>query len=141
LAGSGINPGDQSAVYITQALRHYLAARQLNDDLHDWEKDLKAGLNTCVVTTLIKALALPEGEYKLAELAPKMQHHFWNFVVIDMCQTISKHTSRARADCQASRLLLPDNIITHLLDKIDQSVTQTLDEHAKAGQFLEAYKQ
>ncbi len=141
LAATGIEPDDKRAVLVQLALRQYIAARQLNDDLHDWEQDVRAGRISYVVAKILQELNTAPGKYPLASLLPKMQRQFWHHTLPTICGIITKHTGKARRAAAASRLLQPSNIITTLTHSIDQSVEETIQEQAKAETFLAAYKQ
>ncbi len=140
LAAAGINPTDPRAVQLNLAICQYLAARQLNDDLHDWEADLKAGIITYVVADALRGLSIGPGKYALARLLPKAQKQVWYKTVLDICEAIGEHTSQARQAAKASGLLKNVNVIDTLADKIDASVAKTLAEQSKAIKFLAAYR-
>lgn len=140
LAAGGIPIDDSRARSLLRATRHYLVARQLNDDLHDWEKDLRGGLSTFVVTTVLRELSLPAGEHSLDDLMPKLQRQFWHHTLNQVCRVMRKHTAMARRYAESSHLLGQPNIITELVDKIDASVDKTLLEQSEAKSFLDAYR-
>lgn len=76
--------------------RHYLLARQLNDDIHDWAKDLQAGHATFVVLALLRSLNISPGIYRLDELLPYARRHFWQHVLPDICDTALAHNTSGR---------------------------------------------
>lgn len=139
LAAAGIDLSGRAAISVQDALRHYLAARQLNDDLHDWEQDLRAGVITYVVAQILQAMKLPAGRYRFSHLLPKMRHQFWHHTLPDVCQTILGHTAQARQAARSSELLLDANIVQQLADKIETIVQHTSAEQTKAETFLAAY--
>jgi hypothetical protein len=120
----------KSKGHIEHAVSHYLVARQLNDDLHDWESDFKAGCATFVVTEILKKVKEPV----------KMQPEFWHNTLPAVCKVIGKHTAAARASAEASRLMRPVNIFSKLVGEIDLGVAITLREHSQAKSFLSAYR-
>jgi hypothetical protein len=140
LAASGITPADPRAAAIKRAISHYLVARQLNDDMHDWEQDLRAGIITYVVAAILRELELAPGNYEFADLVPKMKRQFWHRTLISVCKKVTSHTALARRAARSSGLLNQQNIITSLTYKIDDSVENTLKEQSKAEQFLAAYR-
>lgn len=139
LVAAGIKPNDRHTQHISLALRHYIAARQLNDDMHDWQQDLRAGILTYVVAKLLHELDIKPGTYQFAQLIPCMQRHFWNKALPSICQAVSRHTTLARTNAAASRLLTPENLVVDLTDHIDRVVQKTLQEQANARAFLAAY--
>lgn len=139
LASIGIPPSDRRATCIARALRHYIAARQLNDDLHDWQQDLRAGIITYVVAELLCGANIKPSTYKLARLIPDLQRQFWNVTLPFVCQRVARHTALARSNALASGLLTPDNLIHKLTGRIDSVIQKTLQEHSNAQAFLAAY--
>ncbi len=139
LAACGIALHGKSGKALLLALRHYLAARQLNDDLHDWEEDLRRGHITFVVASILDGLALQKRTYKLATIVPSMQRFFWRHRLPSLCGIVQEHTKLARQYARKSGLLTDSHVISHLLDGIDAAASQTLDEQIKAEQFLAAY--
>jgi hypothetical protein len=63
--------------HIQTALHHYLVARQLQDDLYDWEHDFRAGRITAVVAELLRASRFNPGEQVFSAVMPRLQRHFW----------------------------------------------------------------
>jgi hypothetical protein len=139
LAAAGLNPQDPPARSIERALQHYLAARQLADDLHDWEEDLHAGHLTFVVTTLLREIPIPLGQ-SLPAILPRLQRQFWYHTLPHICQIITKHTRLARQAANKSELLKPRHLIASLVDTIDATTAHTLKEQSKAQKFLNAYR-
>jgi len=60
-------------VKIKQIFLDYCAARQLNDDIHDWEEDLTSGKITYATAWLLRLGAIAPGVYKLDTLIPSLQ--------------------------------------------------------------------
>lgn len=137
---AGVPTADPRAILVRRALRHYLVARQLNDDLHDWEEDFRSGLITYVVAAILRDLNIPPGTYVFSKLIPRMQRQFWHHTLLDVCKTITNHTAHARRAAKASSLLTEPNIITELADKMDASVERTLHEQSNAEAFLASYR-
>lgn len=126
------------AQQIESAFRHYLIARQLNDDLRDWLDDTQAGQASYVVTAILRGLRLKPGAYDLQNLLPTMQKKFRQTVMPQICTQILHHTAIARKNFEASQILLAANQMYLMLDKLELSVQQSLDEHAKSQEFYQA---
>ncbi|HTH71861.1 MAG TPA: hypothetical protein VL737_00680 [Candidatus Pristimantibacillus sp.] len=140
LAARGIGPDDRRAQSVQLAIRHYIVARQLNDDLHDWEQDLRKGLASYVVTAILRDMAQPPGRYRINNLLNQARPIFWRQTVSVLCRDMLEHTALARRAARSSGLLQPDNIIEQLTGKIDRSAHQTLAEQVKSKRFLTAYR-
>lgn len=140
LTMGGILPDEASAQAVRNAIHHYLIARQLNDDIHDWQEDLLAGRITFVVAELLRSLHMKPGPQKTARFMSYAEQQFWRNVLPEMCAHISSHTSQSRAFLSKSGILMPGNVIEGLLDKLDDLVLTTKASIAEADAFLEAYK-
>lgn len=140
LASVGIPPTSPAAQQLLRALKHYLIARQLHDDLHDWETDLHAGQCSYVVARILAGLHTMPGPQPLDELVPRMRHEFWHHTLPAVGQFLLRHVAMARRDIRRSGLLTSHNSITQLLDTLEAAVSATLTEQSDAKTFLEAYR-
>lgn len=55
----------------------YCAARQLNDDIHDWEDDIRNGRITYVTAALLQAAQIEPGTHRLHILVKKFRQLLW----------------------------------------------------------------
>jgi hypothetical protein len=140
LRAKGVEPDSQLFNGVRQALVHYLAARQLNDDAHDWQTDLRNGHITYVVARLLADAGIKPGRYAWDTLLPPVQKQFWHGTLPKICRDISRQTALSR--CSLDRLpgLKRRNALTKLLDGIDASVSETLDTQSRTQSFLQYYK-
>jgi hypothetical protein len=140
IAALGVSLSSKKAQLLSRAFSHYLVAKQLSDDLHDWEEDVHQGMITYVTAAILHDVSITPKTYKLNQLLPKMQRRFWHHSVTRVCDEISRQTRLARADCRACGLLKDTNVIAQLTKSIDKMVAETLGEQSKAQKFLKAYK-
>lgn len=115
---------------LQKAFRHYLIARQLDDDAHDWQDDFQNGHISYVVAEILRK-AQP----------PKMQAEFWYHTLPKLCGTMQEHITTARRELATITLLKPDNIIVQLLDGLERSVQTTRTKQSQASKFLANYQQ
>ncbi|HSX31964.1 MAG TPA: hypothetical protein VLF43_01780 [Candidatus Saccharimonadales bacterium] len=139
LAAMGIPPTAPQALAIQNALKHYIIARQLSDDIHDWHEDIRAGRITYAVACVLRDMNLQPGGHNLKTLMPRMQRYFWHHTLTGICSTITYHLNAAQSAAAKSELLTPDNLITTLCAPIRESVALTMREQQKAKDFLKAY--
>lgn len=139
LASVGIAPTDPSATHITNALAHYIIARQLSDDVHDWQDDIHAGHSTYVITRILQDMNIQPGRHNLKTLMPAMQRYFWHHTLTALCGDMTYHLKLARSHARQSGVLTPKNCITELCHPIEESVAITLHEQKQAKQFLRSY--
>lgn len=90
-----------SSEYITfeQALRHYLIAKQYNDDIHDWKQDLMAGRITPVVAMILSDAGLTHGTHHFDLLLPRAEEVFYR-------TTFARVIVQMQLECQRALSLL-----------------------------------
>lgn len=138
LAASGFGLDNPAVFAVRLAFRQYLIARQLSDDMHDWEQDIRAGRISFVVKTTLQDLGTKPGEYSLEQLIPALQRQFWQSSLPKLCLVVRQHIQRSRSAWAASGLISASgNSMVTLLDGIEQAVDYTLAEQTKAQQFLQ----
>lgn len=94
LYASGLGRNTQAMQSLRRFFWHYLIARQLNDDAHDWQEDLKRGHITAVVAQVLRQYG--QETVSINKLQP-LQEIFWNTCIDEVAQQIQLHTSRARS--------------------------------------------
>jgi len=141
LAATGISPNEPKARLLHKALHHYLIARQLNDDAHDWQDDLRAGRITYVVAELLQAHSVHAGSHQLDLVIAEMEPQFWRVTLPAICRSITYHTKKSRQLLKQSQLVVADNVITSLLDGLDDAVHTAQTHVTQAENFLQAYRQ
>jgi hypothetical protein len=122
------------------ALHHYLIARQLLDDMHDWEEDVRRGHLSPVVTELMRATRIEPGDHQLSELVPRLRHAFWQWTLPTMCTRTERHISTARKAAMQTKLFTADGGLVGLLDRLDATLKDTRTKQVAATEFLQAYK-
>lgn len=125
---------------VESALRHYLIARQLNDDIHDWQADIKRGQVSYVVASILQELAIPPGSYNMERLLRAMRLCFWSRILPKLGRRILQHTDQARLLLKDSKLILNRGSIWPFIDKIEASARAALDTQADSQEFLFAYQ-
>ncbi len=118
------------------SLMQYLIARQLNDDTHDWQDDLKAGRITHVVLTLVKHVygrKLPVGQ--MADI-PALQEVFWQRCGEDMSLEIQEHIHQGKALLEKSMIVSKDSRFVYLYDVIDSSAQKSRALKKRGTSFI-----
>jgi len=140
LAAAGVAITSTDFAAIQNALHHYLIARQLNDDAHDWQDDLQLGHITYVVKVILEEAKVKSGTYPLKTLLPKMQKQFWHHTLPHICKEMQDQVRLSRQALEEIKILKSENAITKLLDGLDSSITETLATQADARSFLRSYQ-
>lgn len=135
----GVLPESPQFKQIHKSLKQYLIARQLNDDAHDWQKDLSNGHLTWVVRTILQEAGIGPGTYNLDDLLPKLQRQFWHHSLKSVCKEMTVRSQRGRQELSNVKILSSPNILTDLLDGIDKSIEDTLAKQRQAKDFLKSY--
>lgn len=131
--------GDKLLVRAQQLFKHYLIARQLNDDLHDWQTDLHNGHMTFVTSHILADLGTTGAGRTWGQLLPLAQKKFWHNSLPAICKIAGDHTQLARRELQKLPLKRP-NAMDELLDKIDASLNEALSTRVEARAFLKQFK-
>ncbi|HEX3569077.1 MAG TPA: hypothetical protein VHT70_05405 [Candidatus Saccharimonadales bacterium] len=140
LAHNGLQPGSPAAQTMQHAITQYLVARQLSDDLRDWEQDLLAGQLSYVAVTLLRQVHATTGTFELAALLPPMRQQFWHHTLATLCKEVLAYTAKARELTAQSQLFSVANGMTALTAYIDASIRRTQADHANAQQFIQTYQ-
>jgi hypothetical protein len=117
---------------IESAFRHYLIARQMSDDMHDWYDDMQAGQISYVVAAILRDLQIQPGVYRLSELLPSMQKQFRRSTMKHVCKTALCHASKAREGLKKAEVRQIPGGVHSILNGLEATLRHTLDKHAKA---------
>lgn len=140
LAAADVDLASKQAQAMREALRHYLAARQLHDDAHDWEVDMRAGHCSYVVVAILEALGLRPSTYSLTTLLPRMKREFWHHTLPRLCASMTHQLHLARRTLQRSGYADQSAAFVELIEQLEASVARTQREQAGAEKFLTAYQ-
>lgn len=131
LCSLGFSSKSQELQKTLSFFEHFLIAKQLNDDAHDWEKDLKEGQLTPVVVLLMKkTLAFPKRS---------LQEVFWYDVILQICKIIDDNVNEARVELKKTNFT---NLKTleDLLNPLSHATQKALEERKRTIEFLSSYK-
>ena len=140
LAREDVAVGSAAWESVLRGWRHYLIARQLNDDLHDWRDDLQAGHATYVTVELLRYLNVPFGNHQLSKLMPIAQEQFWQAVLPRICQAGLQHADAARQAFAAGPRLRRDNQIDGMLDYISGALQAAENQRQQASRLLDTMR-
>lgn len=130
----GYGEGSSEVKTTIRFFKNYIIARQLNDDAHDWEEDLKKGQVNAVGARLLRDTRNKTHDFE------KLREVFWHKTIVSVCKDISRHTGLARKDLEKLSFLEKPEILTRLLVSIERSVEKTLKEQKETMQFLGMYR-
>lgn len=134
LLGATINPSAQPR--ILEALKQYCATRQLLDDLHDWEVDLRNGHITLPVAELLLAFGAPEeSTHAFEAFIPELRRLFWQSVAEKLCAAAEQQATEAMYSFHKFLNISPTSpFITTTLAPLLRSAKKTIEaiQHQKA---------
>lgn len=126
---------------LRKGLQYYLIARQLNDDVHDWIKDIKVGHISPVVAWLLKEARVEPGTQTIDSLVKSLQDVFWQSGLEAISQHILEHVKVAEQAFEESGLLKKDSaFLKKTLLPIKRSADRALVKHRTEKQFVASYK-
>jgi hypothetical protein len=137
-----IDPTTTARAYTAtqRGLEHYLIARQLNDDLHDWVADLQKGHCSFVVAFLLQHTGIVPDTYSLQVLTEQLQAYFWETGLVALCELVGDHVQHARRLLVANDILDTDGAFFRtLLDLIEASARQSTAIRHDQQRFLDTY--
>ena len=119
----------------------YLIARQLNDDLHDWKKDLANGHISFVVAFLLRKARVVPGVYVVSDLTAILQKYFWKSGLIQLGALIISHTDRAMNSAISAQVFtVQSDFIAQTLQPIIDSTEAAMRTVRNKKEFLTQYK-
>ncbi|HSX15525.1 MAG TPA: hypothetical protein VLF40_01935 [Candidatus Saccharimonadales bacterium] len=140
LAAGGEPVGSSTWTGSLTAFRHYLIARQLNDDIHDWVKDLQRGQVSYVVAALLRYLGTTPGTYHLGELLGHARPIFWQNVLPDLCDTALEHIALAKQMPAVDRTAFENSQLMQLFDYVESSMHAAKRQRDTSHDFINALR-
>ena len=124
---------------------NYIIARQLNDDAHDWERDLKSGqLSPAVVAVLAKYRKQNKQEVKkeidVKKDIKKLRKIFWHEVIQKICGKTLVHIQEARRQLERIIIMKDKAVFEAMLVSVEKSAQEALAEQKEMLDFLEEYE-
>lgn len=119
---------------------NYLIARQLNDDAHDWEEDVRRGHINPVCAELMrraKRKILPENFTEEDILT--LRNIFWGETIESIAAQILAFGKSARKSLKKMKSVKDTSLFEKLLLPIETSAKEAVREKKKTSAFLQAY--
>jgi len=122
---------------------HYLIARQLHDDAHDWEHDLSKGHITFTVSLLLKKAKekkiITTKKMEIKKTISKLHKLFWYEVIEEICVYIHNHVKKAKEELNSSSVISNASVLEKLLQVYEDGANKALEERKKTIDFLQVY--
>lgn len=117
---------------------HYLIARQLNDDAHDWKTDLQAGRLTAVICQLLSRWQANHQGQSCVSLSD-LELFFWDNAIEPISDLIHQHCQKARQASTQLSSLINEEFFEHLLTPIEYAAQEALRQRKESRDFISAY--
>lgn len=125
---------------VKTCLVHYIIARQLNDDLHDWKEDLANGHISFVVAFLLKKVRVTSGTHSIEQLTESMKKYFWEQGLSELLDIIDEHLAQSYDSLAQSTIMNKNSAFVHAtLTPIEESVKQSRETIDSQKDFLTTY--
>lgn len=144
LIGVKASPDDTSnQAAILEFFQHYLTARQLNDDAHDWSYDLQQGRVNPIGAMVLDHDPVSSKKFSDAgKLDPDsgLRQLFWDAVIDRAVRLIRNHTNQARDALSQITILADSSFLEDLLIPLERAADMAILERDRTQKFLEKYE-
>lgn len=134
-----LEAAEADVVQLERYFHHYLIARQLNDDAHDWEDDLRQGqLSAVVVWSLIDYGVVPHigGSLQLTEIMSDLQQSVWRQTMPKVSAAIERHCALARSALASIECLAHVSPLERMLRPLEQSAQEAMRQRGQVLGFI-----
>lgn len=122
---------------------NYIIARQLNDDAHDWEVDLKKGQLSPAVVSVLKKYSGRRKNKKESDLkkeTKELQKIFWHEVIQEVCGKSIFHVKKVGRHLRKIAGVKDKTVFEAMLASVEKSAKEALAEQKEMLEFLEEYR-
>jgi hypothetical protein len=142
LEACGHSPNSNLSQTVQKFFNHYIIARQLNDDAHDWMDDLKRGFINSASEPLLKEWELThKKEIDFLSSENELSKIFWHHTILKILDKIDLHLKKANHfldECEKHGVT--KSYLATLLLPLEKASCEARSERQKMIEFLEVYK-
>lgn len=124
---------------IESFFRHYLAARQLDDDAHDWLEDLDSGQISYVTAKVLEKFDMPAAD--LEKRRQELQKIFAFEVLPVISKEILTHIETATSILEECASVKNPSYLLSLLEPHRRSAIKALEEISRTEQLISSWAQ
>ncbi|HEV7702397.1 MAG TPA: hypothetical protein VGO63_03085 [Candidatus Paceibacterota bacterium] len=139
LVMSGYKIDSKEAVFLIEYFKHYLIAMQMNDDMHDWEEDIRRGHISTVVDMLLRDFGVHRKTINLETDMEELRHIFWFTTLPKIAQKALNHTKKSEAALLLMKSLSDRASLEYFIYSNQKIAEKALKEQHQSVQFLNAY--
>lgn len=120
--------------------RNYLIAMQINDDVHDWEEDMRRGHLSTVVVMLLEDLDWPKEEIDLDADLAELKKVFWFKTITKAAKTAIFFTEQSKRALAALSVLENPAPLEKFITINEEVARKALEQQKNSMDFLKVYK-
>lgn len=140
LSSLGYSAASTEIKHAKKFFEEYLIARQLNDDAHDWEKDLNMGhINSVGAMLLGRSGKKTVPKILAKEDIAALQKLFWNETIDKTAEEILARGRSARKHLQKMKSVKDRALFEKMLLPVENAAKEALREKERTLAFLKAY--
>ena len=113
--------------------KHFIIAKQLNDDAHDWKEDLAHGMLTPVVSGVLASVS--RDKWNQLDV---LEQSFWEYSIVGVCDQVLFHVASARGALEVLGTIFNTELFESMIEPYEAIVKKTLDERDNVMKFLKA---
>jgi hypothetical protein len=132
--GYGIDSAESK--YCIEYFKHYLIAMQMNDDMHDWEEDLRRGHISTAVDILLRDLPPGRKTINLEKDMEELRRMFWFVTLPKIAEKALRHLRKSRAALMSMRSIENPAPLLYFIDFNQKIAEKALTEQKHSVQFL-----
>lgn len=119
--------------------KHYLIARQLNDDAHDWEEDLKLGHVNAVAVQVLQIWTVQHSltlGIDLVNDLEELQTLLWKEVIDKVCEDVALHIEQAKKAIRVAGMT--EAALLPMLEPLERAAKKAVTTRDETLEFIEA---
>lgn len=144
LISAGYAPGSPEVRDLAAFFKHYIIAKQFNDDAHDYEEDILAGRLTPVTASVLgrwkKRFGKGKSRFRPEEEMGSMREIFWHETIAGAAEEILSQAGTARKFAKKLSSVNDQAFFEDLLSKEEMSARKALEEQRQSIDFIDSFK-
>lgn len=127
--------------HLIDYFQNYLIAMQMNDDMHDWEEDLRRGHISTVVDVLLRDINQKWQIIDLCANIEELREVFWFKTLPKVAARVKTYTKKARAALGKLTSITDPAPLALFIDMNECIAEKALAEQQQSVEFIRAYGQ
>lgn len=126
--------------HLLDYFRHHLIARQMNDDMHDWEEDLRRGHLSPVVVMLLEDYAPQGGVIDIGREIDGLRQAFWFKTLARAAGEAVRHARMSRSALDGMAFIREREPLARFIDLDEHTALRAIERQKESAEFLEGYR-